>query len=614
MLLVILLVAGSGYELVNRINDERARDYREAMARGLFHVLALDAGRHYFVDQGAWLKEAQGFMESEFHIVPLRSISLTVRERQILNAGNTVIKTNVDDSQSATLASLKKLLVMLHLRQSPEDDTGYADIYVRMPSSVPPSPLQDAQLAQQLQKLTAKQLAQWRKQHPEQASSSRIWSRTPLPADLILTTRMVKVGEKHAGVMARYVLTDLGHYQENEWKNRLQQLEQHFAFPLYATTLDKTHLDDSQRSRLQRREFVLALHEENNTGASSVRIYAPLGYKGDILAFGPLHLFEWLPSQMLLGVVLGGMLLISLGAWLVIRPLERRLKKVESTVKRIRQGDLAARVNIASFDEIGELAHTFNGMAEHIQRLIDTQREMTRAVSHELRTPVARLRFAIEMLADTDDAGARFQQLQGLDNDVEELNALIDEILTYSKLDSDNHTLQISMIDMHALMQKVQYETGQLKPKAQIEINDNSLSADLLLVEGEERYLHRVLQNFLVNAIRYASHRVRVSFTVQHSLAILTVEDDGPGIPEQDREKVFKPFARLDDSRTRASGGYGLGLSIVARIAFWHGGKVYAGRSSELGGARFTFVWPRLQTLRRELNEKERRQFESFEG
>ncbi len=110
--------------------------------------------------------------------------------------------------------------------------------------------------------------------------------------------------------------------------------------------------------------------------------------------------------------------------------------------------------------------------------------------------------------------------------------------------------------------------------------------------------IHRAIQNLVTNAIRYADSRVRVSSAYEGGMYRIDVEDDGPGIPQDKWEKVFVPFARLDDSRTRASGGYGLGLSIVKRIAYWHGGVASVYRS-RWGGAKFTIIWPRNQVLRK---------------
>jgi two-component system sensor histidine kinase RstB len=114
-------------------------------------------------------------------------------------------------------------------------------------------------------------------------------------------------------------------------------------------------------------------------------------------------------------------------------------------------------------------------------------------------------------------------------------------------------------------------------------------------VEAEPRYLHRALQNLVSNAMRHAESQVRVGFQLSQERCRIDVEDDGPGVPESAWERIFTPFMRLDDSRTRASGGHGLGLSIVRRIIYWHGGRALIGRSQGLGGACFSLTWPRQQ-------------------
>lgn len=103
------------------------------------------------------------------------------------------------------------------------------------------------------------------------------------------------------------------------------------------------------------------------------------------------------------------------------------------------------------------------------------------------------------------------------------------------------------------------------------------------------------MQNLVSNALRHAETQVRLSFSIGLEHCRIDVEDDGPGVPEAEWERVFTPFLRLDDSRTRASGGHGLGLSIVRRIIYWHHGRAQVDRSQVLGGARFSLIWPRQQ-------------------
>ncbi|SPX84688.1 Sensor protein RstB [Moraxella ovis] len=232
-------------------------------------------------------------------------------------------------------------------------------------------------------------------------------------------------------------------------------------------------------------------------------------------------------------------------------------------------------------------------MTQHIKRLIEAQRELTRAVSHELRTPVARIRFAVDMLADEDDYESRQFQKQYIDEDIESLNELIDEILTYAKLEEGSPKLEWELVDLGDLVRQVERETNALGKDIKVAVNITSPKAQAM---ADRRYLHRVVQNLAGNAMRYAESSIIISTGVVKGRAFVSVEDDGQGIKEEDREKVFVPFARLDDSRTRASGGYGLGLSIVSRIAFWFNANLKVDESPDLKGARFIMDWPAKQT------------------
>jgi two-component system sensor histidine kinase RstB len=131
------------------------------------------------------------------------------------------------------------------------------------------------------------------------------------------------------------------------------------------------------------------------------------------------------------------------------------------------------------------------------------------------------------------------------------------------------------------------------RPPGNVSVNYGGAVGSQHEAEVEYRYMHRAIQNLIGNACRYAKSQVVVTFSVGADTCRVDVADDGPGIPEEEWNRVFTPFARLDDSRTRSSGGYGLGLSIVRRITYWHGGRAMVSRDDKLGGAKFSLVWPK---------------------
>lgn len=418
-----------------------------------------------------------------------------------------------------------------------------------------------------------------------------------LAGEYYIQTQMAKVSEAQARATALLVLDALGHSTVEEWPEVMKELKAQFGFPLYYQSLAQTRLDSEQMQRLQRREVVLSINDSNSRNGSSVTIYAAIGNSGQILVMGPLYLFDPYPIEMLALVGLLGLLLLALAGYFLVRPLQTRLMHLEQVIKRLGEGDLSAQAEVNSNDAIGRLAATFNGMSRHIRRLIESQREMTRAVSHELRTPVARIRFGLEILADSEgDEVDKATRFEAIDRDIEELDTLIDEILTFARLEEGAPTPDFEEINMLQLLVRIRDELQPISQGCSIDIAPQALALPPAqqTAFGEKRYLHRVLQNLVTNAVRYGKSRVRLDFVIEGSSACLRVDDDGEGIPETERERVFEPFARLDKSRHHKTGGYGLGLSIVQRIAEWHGGRARVMRS-DLGGASFQVCWPRIR-------------------
>ena len=409
----------------------------------------------------------------------------------------------------------------------------------------------------------------------------------------VLHVSVNKLNEQQIKGIGVLLLDDLSYYRTlAEKQQRLQQIQKFFPFKLTLQSVNKLQLDTDQKARLYRKDIVIMFRDNTSVENSSIRVLAPTELQDTVVDLGPIPLFNWFPLNLIISITLISMFLISLGVYALIFPLERKLQLIQSGITKVREGKLNTKVKVVGEDEIAHLAATFNSMTEHIRRLIESQRELTRAVSHELRTPVARIRFAVDMLADTDDYDDRMSQRDYIDQDIESLNGLIDEILTYAKLEEGSPKMDWEDVDLQELVSQIARETNALGKPVTVKVGKVQKG---VFAQADRRYLHRVLQNLAGNATRYAESTIIISAGLEKNEAFISVEDDGQGIPEKDREKVFIPFARLDDSRTRASGGYGLGLSIVSRIAFWFNGRMSVDESPTLGGARFIMKWPKSQ-------------------
>ncbi len=426
--------------------------------------------------------------------------------------------------------------------------------------------------------------------------STTVFSLVSARDRLVLTGEVEQLSEQLARATIYLLIDELIRYPEAEQPRRLAELKQArgFGFDLELLTRDSANLDDDQRRRLDEGDTVMALAR----GGDAVRVFAAIAGTGWIMQLGPLYQMNPYPPQLLILIGLFGLSLIGLTVYLLVRQLEQRLSVLEGAATRIAAGNLETRVPDVGTDSVGRLAAAFNGMARHLQRLLAVQREMVSAVAHELRTPVARLRFGLEMSAEAQTDEARRKYLEGMDGDIDDLDALVDEMLVYSRLERGSPTLHFLQVDLGGLVDQVIGELAPLRADVSVSRGECTTAADgSCWAEAEPQYLRRALSNLITNAMRHAESRVQVSFTIDGQTVRLEVDDDGPGVPEADWEKVFPPFLRLDDSRTRASGGHGLGLSIVRRIIYWHGGRSQLGHS-DLGGARFSLVWPRRRADR----------------
>lgn len=398
------------------------------------------------------------------------------------------------------------------------------------------------------------------------------------------------ITERQMKALPVFILDYLVYYPGQE-KEYLKRIQDYFSYPISIENVQSLPLDSEQIGRLRLDHSIILYRDSASIRGTTISIISPIpSSTSEVLVMGPVPLFNWMPFQLAAGITLLSLFVLSLGIYGLLVPMQRKLREVSYALNKMKTGNMSLRLPVEGSDEMATLASSYNNMSDHIQRLIEAQRELMRAVSHELRTPVARIRFAVEMMADEDDYDYRLQQVEQIDKDIEALNTLIDEIMTYAKLEQGMPSIEFEDIDLFEVLDQVAVETDALKTGKEVEVLSMPVP---VTVEAERRYLHRVVQNLVGNAVRYCEQKILISGGLDaKGMAYICVEDDGPGIPEADRARIFEAFARLDDSRTRASGGYGLGLSIVSRIAYWFGGEIQVDQSPTLGGARFIMIWP----------------------
>lgn len=278
---------------------------------------------------------------------------------------------------------------------------------------------------------------------------------------------------------------------------------------------------------------------------------------------------------------LAGLLLlaaIGAGAYPVSRRITRRLERLQRGVEHLGEGHLASRVEVEGNDEVAELARSFNRAADRIETLVESQRRLLASASHELRTPLARLRVAIELLAESPREDLRAEA----ERDIAELDELIGDLLLAARLEAGGGA-RVREVELLPLLREeaARFDVALAAPAPTPGGVD-----DAFTLRGDPAALRRLLRNLLDNAQRYGAPPVAVRLATGSDGARIEVTDAGPGVPESEREAIFEPFHRPSDHSEGRHGGVGLGLALVREIARRHGGEARC-RASGHGGTVF---------------------------
>lgn len=370
---------------------------------------------------------------------------------------------------------------------------------------------------------------------------------------------------------------------ENQWPQVAQALAADFApLAIELRTREQMGLSEAERERLDAGNNVVRL---GDWGYYETAI-APLGGEWLVALRNPpdpldINLLSW-GITVLIGAALLGCLLL----WLW--PHWRDLQRLKATAQLLGQGRLSERTLISPRSNIGALAAVFDTMAHDLEQLLTQQRELLNAVSHELRTPLTRLDFGLVLLYDELPAASR-KRLMQLVGHVRELDELVLELLSYSRLQTPGQSVErveVSLLEfVDSVLGSFAEELDSRDICWEVRGGDQRFALD-------PRMTARAVQNLIRNAMRYCHRRLLLDLSLDgQGNCLISVEDDGIGIPEQERERIFQPFYRLDRSRDRATGGFGLGLAISRRVIESQGGLLTVGQSA-LGGARFSIFLP----------------------
>ena len=313
---------------------------------------------------------------------------------------------------------------------------------------------------------------------------------------------------------------------------------------------------------------------------------------------------HWLHPETLIWRLLLFTLVSGLVCLLLARYITKPLRYLRQATYQLAQASPGVRVADRigpRKDELSALAHDFDTMADRIESLLEAQRRLLRDVSHELRSPLARLNVALALAQTEVKAGSEYL-IERMEREIERLDQLVEEVLHLTRLETSNKSFEKHPLSLSQLVQEV-VEDVDFEMRERGRTIRTHIAPDVEVC-GILEVLRRAVENVIRNAALHTprSAELRVSLTAAKGQALLRVEDDGPGVPENALKEIFQPFARVQDARDRSSGGVGLGLAITARAVQLHQGEVNASNLPQ-GGLEVSISLPCLAQRSKETQD-----------
>ena len=332
------------------------------------------------------------------------------------------------------------------------------------------------------------------------------------------------------------------------------------------------------------------------------RAAAPVIYRNQTI--GSVYAYEYDTEQAtLLASLQNNLLRISLAVTVFVvglsiilsRVLTRRFGILADAIRRMREGSYNHRAQIGGRDEITEIATEFNSLADRLQTTEDARRRFVSDASHELKTPLAGIRLLSDSILQTEnmDPTTVREFVGDIEQESERLTRITENLLRLTRLDS-GAVEEPTAVEISPVIERVLRMLRLVAQERQVELSA-TVEREGTVLAGQDD-LHQVIYNLTENAIKYnrPGGFVRVTLSGDDETCVLTVEDNGIGIPAEDMPRIFDRFYRVDKMRSRADGGTGLGLSIVSDTVRRRGGSISA-HAREGGGSVFTVQLPRVR-------------------
>jgi len=334
-------------------------------------------------------------------------------------------------------------------------------------------------------------------------------------------------------------------------------------------------------------------------GAFMSRAAMPIRYRGTTI--GAVYLYEYDANQAtLISAIQGTVLKFSyvvcaasvLLALLFSRMLTKRINNLLSAIKVVREGSYDYKLELKGNDELAQLGHEFNSMAERLKTTDEMRRRFVSDASHELKTPLAAIKLLSDSIVQNEnmDADTSREFVSDIGKEADRLARITEKLLSISRLEGDKKTPTYK-VDMRTVVIRALQILRPLAENSGIAIKQELEDGCMVLATEDD--LHQIVFNLIENAVKYTlpGGEVRVSLTRADDELLFIVDDTGVGIPDEDLPYIFDRFYRVDKARSREAGGSGLGLSIVKHAVTINGGTVEAS-ARENGGTRFAVRFP----------------------